>query len=113
MKRNVAILFSLALLLAGLPLAATSVCAAVSAKACCRCEGQMACCAVTDSSPVSQLPAEPAPVTAQTHFHVVTWFVTAWLNTPVAASPKPDYFVSVSAPSNPVAIFARDCAFLI
>ena len=113
MKKVCAILFSLALLLAGLPLSVTTACADNTPKACCSCGGHSDCCAANTSAPTSEIPAAPAPSSVQNDFNAITWIVAAWLTTPVATD-RPNCFVTSTSPvASVVPLFTRDCAFLI
>jgi len=112
-KKVCAIIFSLALLLAGLPLSVTTACAGLAPKTCCACAGHSDCCAAKASTPTSDTPAAPAPSFSQNDFHAITWTVLSWLTT-TAATEIQDNFSTSPAPSvSSVPLFARDCAFLI
>jgi hypothetical protein len=108
-KKVVAILFTLALLLAQ-PLAALNSQAATVGQ-CCNCH--MACCAATDNTTPQPAPAAPAPESAQKVFLSLNLL-------PFALSfvlPAPDNRVGskdiATTSASAVPLFQRDCAFLI
>jgi hypothetical protein len=113
-KRIVAILFSLALLLAGLPAGMASACAPGAAtKPCCHCEGKMACCAVKDSAPTEQTPAVPAAALEQHDCQAVLGQLAGENFLPSVSVPTGKSFCRVAPSASAVALFKRDCTFLI
>jgi hypothetical protein len=111
-KTALVILFSLALMLAGLPVPAAFACVRTAPKSCCHCGGKMACCQPGAAHPAGQNPALPAPRSAQTDFLPALCLAMAVLALPPAAE-----FQTLSVTSTPpmraVPLFTRDCAFLI
>jgi hypothetical protein len=109
-KAVLAILFSLALMFAGIP--AASACAKTVSKPCCHCGGKASCCKTTNPQPAGQNPAAPAPRSTQTDF-----LPAICLAASVPALPPAPGHGSLSVnsipPTRAVPLFTRDCAFLI
>jgi hypothetical protein len=113
-KRIVAILFALALLLAGLPASVASACApGVTMKPCCHCEGKMACCAAKESAPAEPVTAVPATASVQHDFQAVLGQLVCENFLPSVSVPSGKTFCRVAPSTSAVALFKRDCTFLI